>query len=79
MYTNKERKEEYAGMAASLLTERTTQSYCETKDRYLSLLINGAANSIIAMSSKRIANGDETNSENMTNEGVMKIGQFFYY
>ena len=50
---------------ASRLTERTTHSYWDTVERYLSLLINGAANSIIAISSKRTANGDVAISENM--------------
>ena len=53
-------------MTASLLTERTTQSYWDAVERYRNLLTNGDAKSIIAMISKRIANGEEANSENMS-------------
>ena len=52
MLASKDNNDEFAGTTASLLAERITQSCWDTLERYRNLLTNGAAKSIIAMSSK---------------------------
>ena len=60
-------------MTASLLTERTTQSYWDAVERYRNLLTNGDAKSIIAMISKRIANGEEANRRHLAHQVVQVL------